>query len=466
MLIKCIRLLLTGAALVFPQSWLDPAGFPRASACDTSGLVKPYSDYSHGVRQYAIHTTPPDPANPGRFLAPVIDGTLEDAIWSYADTLLLNSWEAAGEGEACITKPTFTGPGDLHAIWRFCYNHDALYVGCEVHDNIWNVDTLKPWYSEDGVEISVDPWDWGYYPDKWSQDLFPRYWASSSTLNAAVQPYGLSQATAFVHLLKRMNEEPYVAGLVQGVLQANYWPGNEVANFARGCLLLSGIDFAAKQHGADPWGRAVWHLEFKFPYHNAAWSVLEGKGYYDSDGLPVKGKLFKMSFANNDKDLPPFNGYTPDFTQLSTTRSVPFNPSDPHWSDTRGFMTFKYGGVSSARVVHVFPSGMQAGVEAAAGRSASVMSVDHYPNPFNPSATVRFTIPPRQEAVPFTLVIYNVKGEAVRLLARGIAGASGINRSVVWDGKNNNGQPVCSGNYCYRLNAGGKTLKGNMALVK
>ena len=70
----------------------------------------------------------------------------------------------------------------------------------------------------------------------------------------------------------------------------------------------------------------------------------------------------------------------------------------------------------------------------------------NYPNPFNPATNIRFDLVGEG---PVALKIYNVRGQAVRTLVdeRRPAGFW----SVEWDGVNNNGQPVGSGVYLYRL---------------
>ncbi|MBL8028890.1 MAG: hypothetical protein JNL74_20865, partial [Fibrobacteres bacterium] len=131
-------------AFVNSQSWLDPAIFPNSTKCDTNGtgMYEKYQQCFRGtpVPVYNIRTTPVIAmTNPVRYKSPIIDGFLENEIWSYAETLLVNSWEDAGQENACKDNKKFSGSTDLHAIWRFCYNHFGLYVSCEVHDDVLDV---------------------------------------------------------------------------------------------------------------------------------------------------------------------------------------------------------------------------------------------------------------------------------------------------------------------------------------
>ncbi|OGK06892.1 MAG: hypothetical protein A2519_11575 [Candidatus Raymondbacteria bacterium RIFOXYD12_FULL_49_13] len=99
-----------------------------------------------------------------------------------------------------------------------------------------------------------------------------------------------------------------------------------------------------------------------------------------------------------------------------------------------------------------------------AGRLAAVddiMSLDCFPNPFNPSATIRFHTPASSGAQRVVIGIYNVKGVMVKSFA-----TSSPSGSLVWDGRDMNGKNVTSGMYFYRLIVGDKSLQGKMVLAK
>jgi Tol biopolymer transport system component len=70
----------------------------------------------------------------------------------------------------------------------------------------------------------------------------------------------------------------------------------------------------------------------------------------------------------------------------------------------------------------------------------------NYPNPFNPSTTIRYDLD-RDSAV--RLQIFDVRGRKIRTLADGESGAGSY--SVTWDGLGSDGNRVASGIYIYRL---------------
>jgi parallel beta-helix repeat protein len=77
---------------------------------------------------------------------------------------------------------------------------------------------------------------------------------------------------------------------------------------------------------------------------------------------------------------------------------------------------------------------------------------NNYPNPFNPTTTISFSIP---EDSKVNLSIYNIKGQKVKTLSdskfeRGI-------HKLIWDSKDSNGKAVSSGIYFYKLKVNDKS---------
>jgi flagellar hook assembly protein FlgD len=85
----------------------------------------------------------------------------------------------------------------------------------------------------------------------------------------------------------------------------------------------------------------------------------------------------------------------------------------------------------------------------------------NYPNPFNPSTSISFDL---AEDVFVTLKIYNILGQEIRTLVNDFKPAGKY--TVVWDGKDNNGNAVGSGIYLYKINAGKFTKTMKMVLAK
>ena len=85
----------------------------------------------------------------------------------------------------------------------------------------------------------------------------------------------------------------------------------------------------------------------------------------------------------------------------------------------------------------------------------------NYPNPFNPITTIDFTL---KASNVVNLDIYNILGQHVRkLVSKNLpAGA----HSVEWDATDNEGRPVATGIYLYRLQIDQKTQSKKMLFLK
>jgi len=85
----------------------------------------------------------------------------------------------------------------------------------------------------------------------------------------------------------------------------------------------------------------------------------------------------------------------------------------------------------------------------------------NYPNPFNPSTNIKFSLP---ENMNVNVSVYDILGGKVSEVID-----SEMNKGVQeveWNGKNAGGMNVGSGVYFYRIKAGEKQLTGKMLLQK
>ncbi len=85
----------------------------------------------------------------------------------------------------------------------------------------------------------------------------------------------------------------------------------------------------------------------------------------------------------------------------------------------------------------------------------------NYPNPFNPTTTIVYTLP---EAGAVSLKVYNIMGQEVRTLIDQQMSAGA--HQVRWDGKNDVGQPVTSGVYFYEIRVAQFKAMKKMLLIK
>ena len=102
----------------------------------------------------------------------------------------------------------------------------------------------------------------------------------------------------------------------------------------------------------------------------------------------------------------------------------------------------------------------QNGVEVAVLEN-DIFQVGNYPNPFNPSTTIYFSL---AESAFVELDVYNAKGQLVRTLAAQDFAAG--QHSLVWNGTDAAGQDVTSGVYYYRIQTAAGQQSQRMLLLK
>jgi len=86
---------------------------------------------------------------------------------------------------------------------------------------------------------------------------------------------------------------------------------------------------------------------------------------------------------------------------------------------------------------------------------------ENYPNPFNPTTTLRFDLP---EVSDVSLVIYNMLGQKVRTF--NMKSISAGTHSIKWNATNDLGESVSAGVYLYQFQAKGFVKNRKMVLLK
>lgn len=173
--------------------------------------------------------------------------------------------------------------------------------------------------------------------------------------------------------------------------------------------------------------------------------------YVLSGGMDQKGRLW---FGTHPGGAVCFDGVkwklytTIDGLCSNIVKVIRFAPDGAVWFGTdRGISVLRESGT--------------VGVESERATPLPIISLENRPNPFNPSTTISFTLPEPGKA---ELKVYDITGRKVRTLVSGPVSSG--EHSVVWDGRDDSGQPVASGVYLSRLEAGGKVRNAKMLLVK
>lgn len=180
------------------------------------------------------------------------------------------------------------------------------------------------------------------------------------------------------------------------------------------------------------------------------WIIVEPVDGYDDQGVPGLDQEAGFTgssdgWASDEFDLSQFNGF------VVTVR-------------------FRVGADAGVNMAGWFIDNLLIIDEATAIEADQVTTLaprlaQNYPNPFNPVTTIAYQIPSKQA---LTLQVYNTAGQLVRTLLDDVQDAGA--HQVVWDGRNDRGEPVSSGVYFYRLQAGAMgerfTAQKKMILLK
>jgi hypothetical protein len=205
------------------------------------------------------------------------------------------------------------------------------------------------------------------------------------------------------------------------------------------------------------WGGSDWENTSKseYSYDGSSHEILElSSMWVDPDWLLTDADTSKWSGDLNTEVVT----YQILSDQLSRTQytydahdneieNVQQSFVDPDW-------------INESRNVYVYELSLDA--ELSDERLPSLFSLgQNYPNPFNPSTSIRYSLVKRSDV---TLAILNVLGEEVKTLESGIQ-PPGVHEAL-WDGTDDDGHPVATGIYFYRITAGGISETKKMVLMK
>jgi hypothetical protein len=104
---------------------------------------------------------------------------------------------------------------------------------------------------------------------------------------------------------------------------------------------------------------------------------------------------------------------------------------------------------------------LQAPTGATPQTPAAELSLSNYPNPFNPSTEISYTLPITGDVM---VAVYNTRGQKVTTLVEGTQNAGTY--TTRWSGTDANGKPVSSGIYYCRVTSGTQDCTRKMVLMK
>lgn len=185
--------------------------------------------------------------------------------------------------------------------------------------------------------------------------------------------------------------------------------------------------------------------------------VLAGRAWYFGDGNPNTIPGFDASGNKTEEGVRGISKISDLIENFDYQSNVRSNIDGRklgalHWED--GAMEGWDSEAEFAKVMTAYHSATDVEVESNMPSKFELSAA--YPNPFNPSTTIEFTIPVKNHV---TLKIYNVMGQKVATLVNGVVNAGA--HKVTWDASN-----LSSGVYFYSLESANQKLTQKVMLLK
>ena len=159
-----------------------------------------------------------------------------------------------------------------------------------------------------------------------------------------------------------------------------------------------------------------------------------------------------------------FDLWTEEWTQLAPTGTPPsVREGSAGVYDAANDRMIVFGGFDGGYYNEVWSLQNLSGTVTSARTQtpAGITLGQNFPNPFNPSTRITFSI---DSTSPMTITVHSVTGRHIRTLIKGVVPAG--SHQAVWDGRDENSRPVASGVYFYRLKTEAQQLTRTMVLLK
>jgi len=276
----------------------------------------------------------------------------------------------------------------------------------------------------------------------------------------------------------------------------SFLPGSTIYFYAFGRDALMGDRYDFHVYRPDNSEFSSWSLTFNLDTHWSAISLGDsitippseqtGNWRYDVD---YKGVTYQHQFEISQFSAVTFAGVWVSVNQVGVELSWELNADEP----LSGFRVYRSSGENSAAITLASESRLGAesrrcvdtavtpgetyvySIAAVKPDGTEVRSCEvtasiplsepalsqNFPNPFNPSTTIRYTV---SKTSPIILDVFDTEGRlVVTLLDR--TSPTGTH-SVTWDGKDRRGNAVSSGLYFYKLVVGSRAYTKKMVLLR
>lgn len=350
----------------------------------------------------------------------------EEIIWTYRD---------------CPGRPVFDSENNIHVIWEG--GTDTLFYG-------FSTDSLSTFETVDTL-FSMPP--------------FLRLAASPDNSIVGAVFYDDDADSLYKYLAVAGESLDF---LIPG--DVVYFNPEGVPDFNDMVLNRNGEIYLElrKDSGHPPWYWGLHHF----------WSESYGFRFLRPSGDDYQdGTIFEICFGPNEDEILLIDSragwhYGSEFYYssdggnawyLSSFEIAPayFGSAPRVFSDT---IDFVYSDYSQSYYYPIPRDSIIENLTDVVGESEPIslqISLSNYPNPFNSSTNISFTLP---EAGHVKLDVYDIAGRLVTTLVDPDAHAG--HNTVIWNGTDQSGRPISSGIYFYTLRSGNDLKSRRMLLLK
>ncbi|MCK5032070.1 MAG: T9SS type A sorting domain-containing protein, partial [Calditrichia bacterium] len=211
------------------------------------------------------------------------------------------------------------------------------------------------------------------------------------------------------------------------------------------------VGYSIGQVFIQPVGGEQIVVEDFFHGHGSTWDqtiidLSDYVGQYITVGVKLEGAIGTSEFIKIDDIYPAswFAHITETTGITDTTYSFTNQPPDEYFYQVKAIAND--GEESGWSNIESIDLNTVTGIEGEIVIVYDWSLSQNYPNPFNPTTTISYQL---KETADVKLVVYNILGQEVRTLVNQHKQAGAY--QVVWDGRNNIGQPVGSGIFIYKI---------------
>jgi len=216
------------------------------------------------------------------------------------------------------------------------------------------------------------------------------------------------------------------------------------------------MDYNTRVWDGDNNGSAIIDIG-PYEYGSPAFSGIEGITYNPTTGEPVDYVLLKI---NNQPGEFTFSDSIGNFEYKLPAGIYDVYAERVFYEDVIEYQVEVIEGEFTQLAIPMFET-VDVNEPIIPNSSFQISNLTNYPNPFNPTTTIEFSI---QNDNNVELSIFNIKGQKVKTLINEEL-QKGKHTSI-WSGLDSNNKPVSSGIYLYKIKAGNQESVKRMLLLK